>query len=64
MIGIRIVAAGVMGLCVALHAAEPARAQSYPSKVIKMVVPAGPAGRPTCWRGWSPSAWRRRSARA
>ena len=42
MIGIRIVAAGVMGLCVALHAAEPARAQSYPSKVIKMVVPGGP----------------------
>ena len=44
MIGIRIVAAGVIGLCVALHAAQSARAQNYPSKVIKMVVPAGPGG--------------------
>ena len=41
---IRIICAGLMGLCVALHAGDPARAQSYPTKVIKLVVPAGPGG--------------------
>src|SRR5262245_66387552 len=44
MIGKSIVAAGVIGLGVALYATHPAQAQSYPSKVIKLVVPAGPGG--------------------
>ena len=40
----RIILAGLLGLCAALHAGIPARAESYPSKVIKLMVPAGPGG--------------------
>ena len=37
-----------------------ASAQAYPSRVIKMIVPSPPAGRPTPWRG-SPGAKARSS---
>ena len=40
----RIMVACLIGLCAVVHAAGPARAQAYPSKVIKMIVPAGPGG--------------------
>src|SRR5262245_10773332 len=40
----RIVVAGLIGLCALFHTAGPAQAQSYPSKVIKLMVPAGPGG--------------------
>jgi tripartite-type tricarboxylate transporter receptor subunit TctC len=40
----RIISAGLIGVCAMACAAEPARAESYPSKVIKLVVPAGPGG--------------------
>src|SRR5215475_12102352 len=40
----RIILAGLLGLCAVLHAGIAAHAQSYPSKVIKMIVPAGPGG--------------------
>jgi tripartite-type tricarboxylate transporter receptor subunit TctC len=39
----RILLAGLIALG-AIHAAGPALAQAYPSKVIKMIVPAGPGG--------------------
>src|SRR5438874_3149464 len=34
----------LIGVCAALHATEPAVAQVYPNKVIKLIVPAGPGG--------------------
>ena len=34
----------MLGLCAALHAVGPAHAQAYPTKVIKLIVPAGPGG--------------------
>src|SRR5262245_1721305 len=40
----RIVVAGLIGLCALFHTAGPAQAQSYPSKPIKLIVPAGPGG--------------------
>jgi tripartite-type tricarboxylate transporter receptor subunit TctC len=40
----RILIAGLIALGAAVHAAGPALAQAYPSKVIKMIVPAGPGG--------------------
>jgi tripartite-type tricarboxylate transporter receptor subunit TctC len=40
----RILLAGLIALGAAVHAAAPALAQAYPSKVIKMIVPAGPGG--------------------
>jgi len=40
----RIVVAGLIGLCALFHADGPAQAQSYPSKPIKLIVPAGPGG--------------------
>jgi tripartite-type tricarboxylate transporter receptor subunit TctC len=40
----RILLAWLIALCAVIHAAGPALAQSYPSKVIKMIVPAGPGG--------------------
>jgi tripartite-type tricarboxylate transporter receptor subunit TctC len=43
-IALRIISAGLMGVCAMACAAEPARAEGYPSKVIKLVVPAGPGG--------------------
>ena len=40
----RITLVCLVGLCAALHAVGPAHAQAYPTKVIKMIVPAGPGG--------------------
>ena len=40
----RITLACLVGLCAALHAVGGAHAQAYPTKVIKMIVPAGPGG--------------------
>jgi tripartite-type tricarboxylate transporter receptor subunit TctC len=40
----RILLAGLIALGAAVQAAAPALAQAYPSKVIKMIVPAGPGG--------------------
>jgi tripartite-type tricarboxylate transporter receptor subunit TctC len=40
----RIIFAGLIGIGAAVFAAAPARAQTYPDKVIKLVVPAGPGG--------------------
>jgi tripartite-type tricarboxylate transporter receptor subunit TctC len=36
--------AWLIGVCAALHATDPAVAQVYPNKVIKLIVPAGPGG--------------------
>jgi tripartite-type tricarboxylate transporter receptor subunit TctC len=40
----RIISAGLIGVCAIACAAGVARAEGYPSKVIKLVVPAGPGG--------------------
>jgi tripartite-type tricarboxylate transporter receptor subunit TctC len=40
----RITLVCLLGLCAALHAVGGAHAQAYPTKVIKMIVPAGPGG--------------------
>jgi tripartite-type tricarboxylate transporter receptor subunit TctC len=40
----RITLACLVGLCAALHAIGGAHAQAYPTKVIRMIVPAGPGG--------------------
>jgi tripartite-type tricarboxylate transporter receptor subunit TctC len=40
----RVLLACLIGLYAVVHAAGPAQAQAYPSKVIKMIVPAGPGG--------------------
>src|SRR5258705_3103958 len=40
----RITLVCLLGVCVALHAGGGAQAQAYPTKVIKMIVPAGPGG--------------------
>jgi tripartite-type tricarboxylate transporter receptor subunit TctC len=34
----------LIGVCAVLHATDPAVAQAYPNKVIKLIVPAGPGG--------------------
>jgi tripartite-type tricarboxylate transporter receptor subunit TctC len=43
-ITLRIISVGLIGVCAMACAAESARAEGYPSKVIKLVVPAGPGG--------------------
>jgi tripartite-type tricarboxylate transporter receptor subunit TctC len=43
-IALRIISAGLIGICAMACVAEPTRAEGYPSKVIKLVVPAGPGG--------------------
>jgi tripartite-type tricarboxylate transporter receptor subunit TctC len=43
-ITLRIISVGLIGVCAITCAAEVARAEGYPSKVIKLVVPAGPGG--------------------
>ena len=40
----RITLVCLLGVCAALHADGVAQAQAYPTKVIKMIVPAGPGG--------------------
>src|SRR6187401_1073446 len=40
----RITLVCLLGVCAALHAGGAAHAQAYPTKVIKMIVPAGPGG--------------------
>ena len=40
----RITLVCLLGLCAVLHAGATAHAQAYPTKVIKMIVPAGPGG--------------------
>src|SRR3954466_15767424 len=40
----RITLVCLLGVCAAFHAGAPAQAQAYPTKVIKMIVPAGPGG--------------------
>jgi tripartite-type tricarboxylate transporter receptor subunit TctC len=40
----RIISAGLIGLFVIASAGERARAEGYPSRMIKLVVPAGPGG--------------------
>ena len=40
----RMLLAWLIGVCAALHATDPAVAQPYPNKVIKLIVPAGPGG--------------------
>ena len=42
-ITLRIISAGLIGLFVIASAGERARAEGYPSRVIKLVVPAGAA---------------------
>src|SRR3954451_7621578 len=40
----RITLVCLVGVCAVLHAGATAQAQAYPTKVIKMIVPAGPGG--------------------
>ena len=40
----RITLVCLVGVCAVLHAGATAHAQAYPTKVIKMIVPAGPGG--------------------
>src|SRR4051794_41912103 len=40
----RITLVCLVGVCAVLHAGATAQAPAYPTKVIKMIVPAGPGG--------------------